>query len=93
MLEILAKILIYSNERDIKAVSKQSLRFNYAIFKLYQDYSWWKQKVEYLLDKDFGALKIDWYDIYEKIYDRKNDKVYDDLPEILIRAADDGDFN
>jgi len=48
--------------------------------------------VEYLLNKDFGALKIDWYKIYEKIYDRKNDKVYDDLPEILIRAADDGDF-
>jgi len=37
-------------------------------------------------------MKIDWYDIYEKIYDRGNDKVYDDLPEILIRAADKGDL-
>ena len=41
MLEILANILVYSNEKDIKAVSKQSLRFNYAIYKLYLDYSWW----------------------------------------------------
>jgi len=41
MLEILANILVYSNEKDIKAVSEQSLRFNYAIYRLYQDYSWW----------------------------------------------------
>jgi len=42
------------------------------------------------LNKDFGKLKIDWYEIYEKIYDRKNDKVYDDLPEILIEASENG---
>jgi len=41
MLGILAKILVYSNEKDIKAVSQQSLRFNYAISKLYQDQQWW----------------------------------------------------
>jgi len=41
MLEILAKILIHSNEKDIKAVSKQSLRFNYAIYRLYQEQQWW----------------------------------------------------
>jgi len=42
MLEILAKILVYyANEKDIKAVSQQNPRFNYAIYKLYQDQQWW----------------------------------------------------
>ena len=41
VLEILANILVHSNEKDIKAVSKQSLRFNYAIYRLYQEQQWW----------------------------------------------------
>ena len=45
-----------------------------------------------MLDKDFGTLTLDWYEIYEKIYDRKNDKLYSNLSEILIRAADKGDL-
>jgi len=47
-----------------------------------------------LLNKDFGTLKIDWYEIYEKIYDRKNDTQHRgaNLPGILIQAAKDGDL-
>ena len=48
--------------------------------------------MEYLLDKDFGALKIDWYDIYEKIYDGKHDKPQDDLTKNLNKAAVYGDL-
>jgi len=30
-----------------------------------------KQKVEYLLKHNFGALRIDWYEIYEKYMTEK----------------------
>ena len=92
MLNILINILVRLNEKNIKALSEKSQRLNYNIYQLYRNNYWWKQKVEYLLDKNFKDLRIDWYDIYEKIYDRKNDNEYNDLSNMLISAAIEGNI-
>ena len=51
-----------------------------------------KQKVEYLLQHDFGNLRVDRYHVYKKIHDKKYDRRSNNLPEILIWAADKGDL-
>jgi len=91
-MSVLANILIYLDEKDIKHLSEQSVRLNYSIVELYQDNNFWKQKVEILLNKDFGDLRVDWYDVYENIYDIEKNKLQDNLPGILIEAAKYGDF-
>jgi len=61
-------------EREVEILSQQSVKLNYAIFKLYQDDNYWKKRIEYVLGKSFGDLNVNWYNVYNKIYDRENDE-------------------
>jgi len=79
-------LIIQSNERDIESLSRYSLRFNYLIYVLYKSSSFWKRRVEYLIDTTFDNLDIDWYNIYNKIYDKRRDERLSD--DELLNLSD-----
>jgi len=88
----LLNLLIHLGENEINLISQQSLNLNYAIYKLYQSNYWWKRKVEVLLNHEYENLEIDWYDLYNKIYNRKTDALYN-LETILAEAVMSDNFD
>jgi len=89
MQDILVHVLIYLNERNIKVLANTNLRLNYSIVKLYRDNNFWKSRVKAVLK--LNQMKTDWYDLFEKIYNRKDDIVHN-LGNVLLEASKDGDI-
>ena len=69
--------IVVLKEREIESISQLSLKFNYAIYKLYQNDLFWKKRIESILGYSLPSKQIDWYDLYTKIYDRQNDRPSD----------------
>jgi len=57
---------------------------------LYKDNNYWKKKVELILERKFPNLILDWYHLYHKFYDSKNDKKLsnEELIELLNSTED-----
>ena len=85
---IVYKIMLYLDETTINNFSQSTIESNYTINKVWNNKSYWKQKLELFIGNDYGDLALEWREIYNCIIRDLND-----LDEAFKSAAKTGNLH